>query len=154
DQLAAGVSLAFARGEETVAPYYLDGVRVLGGSGELQSITPIDMGHFALVTPVALLGDDVKVLAGVQLAEARAAYVAVAVGCADRALRTACEWVETREQVGQAIKGFQAVRHHLANAHIAREQAWTAAIAAGHEVENSARWARQGLSLARETVEL
>lgn len=154
ERLASGVALALPRGSEVVAPYYSDGVQLLGGSGELQQAAPASVSGFSLLNRVAELDAGTAPLEGVQLAEARAAYVAVAVGCADAAIRTACAWAETREQFGQAIKGFQAVRHHLANSHIAREQAWTAAIAAAHEPEHSARWAHQGLSLVRTAIEL
>jgi alkylation response protein AidB-like acyl-CoA dehydrogenase len=63
-------------------------------------------------------------------------------------------WARTREQFGRPIASFQAVRHHLADLHIAREQAWTAAIACAHEPGASAAWARQSCDLAATAIEL
>ncbi|WP_082763548.1 acyl-CoA dehydrogenase family protein [Frondihabitans sp. PAMC 28766] len=81
-------------------------------------------------------------------------FAAVAVGCADIVLTRSIDWARTREQFGQPIKGFQAVRHMLADAHIAREQAWTAAIAARHEAFRADVWAAQAFTLARRSIEL
>ncbi|ARJ07512.1 hypothetical protein GCM10010988_39580 [Cnuibacter physcomitrellae] len=154
DTLEDGVAVAFARGDQVVAPFWTEGLVVLDGSGSPVAVEPSAMESFSLVAPVAVLPASTSALGGDHLAEARAAFVAVAVGCADAVIARAIDWSQTREQFGQTIKGFQAVRHHLANAHIAREQAWTAAIAAAHDPERSGRWARQGFSLAREAIEL
>jgi alkylation response protein AidB-like acyl-CoA dehydrogenase len=154
EQLAAGVAVAVRRGDEVVAPYASDEVIVIDGAGEAVTTEPLATGTFSLLAPVAVLPGGTTPIDGAYLIEARAAFVAVAVGCADAVIDRSIVWAQTREQFGQALKGFQAVRHHLANAHIAREQAWTAAIAAAHEPERSARWARQGFSLARTAIEL
>ncbi|WP_167138540.1 acyl-CoA dehydrogenase family protein [Diaminobutyricimonas sp. TR449] len=154
EQLAIGVVPALRRGKDVVAPYYSEGVMVVDGSGSPVEAAPLSVESFSLLTPVAVLPDGTTEIDGSKLVEARAAYVAVAVGCADAVIEQSVAWAQTREQFGQPIKGFQAVRHHLANAHIAREQAWTAAIAAAHEPEASARWARQGFSLVRTAIEL
>jgi hypothetical protein len=154
ETLAAGASLALRRRGEVIAPYYTAGFAVVDGAGTIVSASPVSVESFALLAPVATLPEGTEAIGGAQLAEARAAFVAVAVGCADAVIDRSVAWAQTREQFGQPIKGFQAVRHHLANAHIAREQAWTAAIAAAHEPDHSSRWARQGFSLARTAIEL
>jgi alkylation response protein AidB-like acyl-CoA dehydrogenase len=154
DQLARGIVPVLRRGSEAVAPYYTEGVTVLDGTGSPVTADPASTQSFSLLAPVAVFAEDTVGLSGGQLAEARAAFAAVAVGAADAVIIKAVEWAQTREQFGQKIKGFQAVRHHLANAHIAREQAWTAAIAAAHEPENAGRWAHQAFALARTAIEL
>ncbi|WP_026932235.1 acyl-CoA dehydrogenase family protein [Glycomyces tenuis] len=153
-RLAGGLVTALRRGDQIVAPYYCEGVAVVDGTGAIVPADPSAVESFSLLAPVALLPESTAPIDGTELAEARAGFMAVAVGCADAVIERSVDWAQTREQFGQAIKGFQAVRHHLANAHIAREQAWTAAIAAAHEPERSARWARQGFSLARTAIEL
>lgn len=154
DQLARGIVPVLRRGSEAVAPYYMQGVTVLDGTGSPVAANPASTQSFSLLVPVAVFAEDTLGLSGGQLAEARAAFAAVAVGAADAVIIKAVEWAQTREQFGQKIKGFQAVRHHLANAHIAREQAWTAAIAAAHEPQNAGRWAHQAFALARTAIEL
>lgn len=154
EQLAAGVVPVLARGAEVVAPYYTGDVVVIDGGGAPVEAEPVSVESFSLLAPVAHLPAGTTPVEGGNLVEARAAYVAVAVGCADAVIDRSVAWAQTREQFGQPIKGFQAVRHLLANAHIAREQAWTASIAAAHEPERSVRWARQGFSLARTAIEL
>ena len=152
--LAAGVVIALERGDQVVAPYYSPGARVVTSDGDVSLVEPLTVGTFSLVAPVAILPASTHAVPGVQAKEARAAYAAVGVGCADAVLSRAIDWVQTREQFGRPLKDFQAVRHHLADAHIAREQAWTAAIAAVHEPEAAARWARQSFALARTVIEI
>jgi alkylation response protein AidB-like acyl-CoA dehydrogenase len=152
--LARGVVPALRRGSEIVAPYFSEGAVVVDGSGRPVEGVAGSPHPFSLLAPVAVLPGDTEWVEGERLVETRAAFVAVAVGCADAVIDRSVAWAQTREQFGQAIKGFQAVRHHLANAHIAREQAWTAAIAAAHEPERSGRWAQQGFALVRTAIEL
>ncbi|KGJ73460.1 hypothetical protein GY21_11145 [Cryobacterium roopkundense] len=154
DQLESGIVPAVRRGAQVVAPYYSDGVAVVDGLGGIIAASPSAAEPFSLLSPLAVLPSSTTVLSEAHLGELRAAFLAVAVGCADAVIDASIAWSTTREQFGQPIKGFQAVRHHLANAHIAREQAWTAAIAAAHEPARSAAWARQGFALARTSIEL
>lgn len=154
DQLESGIVLAVRRGAQVVAPYYSAGVTVVDGLGEVIATSPTAVESFSLLSPLAVLPSSTTALSEAHLSELRAAFLAVAVGCADAVIDASIAWSTTREQFGQPIKGFQAVRHHLANAHIAREQAWTASIAAAHEPARSAAWARQGFALARTSIEL
>jgi hypothetical protein len=154
ERLAAGVVPVLQRGHQLVAPFYSLGVTVIDGDGTQVEIDPSSVESFSLLTPVAVFPEGTTPVSGKQLAELRSVFVAIAVGCADAVITRSIEWSSTREQFGQPIRSFQAVRHHLANAHIAREQAWTAAIAAAHEPNKSASWARQGFALARTAIEL
>lgn len=154
EALSRGATVTFRRSPEAVAPYWSSGTVILDGDGEPVTDDPDGGDSFALVAPLAILPASIRSVGGRPLAEARAAFLAVAVGCADAVIERAVDWVQTREQFGQTLNKFQAVRHHLANAHIAREQAWTTANAAVHELEDSARWARQGFTLARRAIEL
>lgn len=65
--------------------------------------------------------------------EMRVVWAAEAAGCAAQMLDTAITYAKERHQFGQPIGRFQAVKHHLANAHILAEQAETAAILASLE---------------------
>jgi hypothetical protein len=97
--------------------------------------------------------DGVAPVSGERLAQTRAVLASIAVGCADAVLDKSAAWAGTRQQFGQPIARFQAVRHHLADMHMAREQAWTAAIVAGIELDTD-RWATTALRLARRAIEL
>ena len=61
-------------------------------------------------------------------ADCRLAWAAEAIGAATRCLQEAVAYAKMREQFGRPIGSFQAVKHHLANAHIALEQAETAVL--------------------------
>ncbi|MFJ8489592.1 acyl-CoA dehydrogenase family protein [Streptomyces sp. NPDC094038] len=72
-----------------------------------------------------------------------AVLAAEAVGAADRALERTVEYVKQREQFGRAIGSFQAVKHRLADVHVAvraaRSAAYYAAWATVHETGGAAR---------------
>lgn len=55
-------------------------------------------------------------------------WAAEAAGRAAQVLREAVDFTKQRQQFGKPIGSFQAVKHHLANAHIAAELAQTAAV--------------------------
>ncbi|TAP38793.1 acyl-CoA dehydrogenase family protein, partial [Arthrobacter sp. S39] len=62
-------------------------------------------------------------------------YAASSVGAARRMLELGIAFAKDREQFGQPIGSFQAVKHHLANALIAVEEADTAVIRASFSPE-------------------
>lgn len=62
---------------------------------------------------------------------------AEASGVAARALRDAVDFTKERHQFGRPIGSFQAIKHHLADAHIAAELAETGAIWAARDPESS-----------------
>lgn len=115
----------------------LDQAGLLYGGGEphplpiaapLESVDPLRR----LFEPVAIDADDALL--------DRAALIAAAqlIGAAERMLDLATDYVKTREQFGQPIGSFQAVKHHLATVAVKLEFAkpvlWRAAFAAkaGH----------------------
>lgn len=53
-------------------------------------------------------------------------WAAEAAGCAKRTLEIAVEYVKQREQFGQPVGRFQAVKHHLANALMASQESESA----------------------------
>lgn len=153
---ATGASFPVLRGEEAVIPYAVDGITVLDAEARpvpADALTgPRD--DFSTVMPLAGTTDAAPVITGGHAAEFRAVLAAVAVGCADEVADRTVAWAQTREQFGRPISAFQAVRHHLADLHIAREQAWTAAIAGAHEQDASATWARQACERSIAAIEL
>ena len=94
------------------------------GTDRLESVDPLRR----LFAPVAVEPDDLLL--------DRAALIAAAqlVGAAERMLDLATEYAKTREQFGQPIGSFQAVKHHLATVAVKLEFAkpvlWRAAYAA------------------------
>jgi hypothetical protein len=64
-------------------------------------------------------------------------WAAEAAGIARRALLDATEFTKQRFQFGKPVGSFQAVKHHLANAHIAAQIAETAAIWASLDRERA-----------------
>src|SRR5690606_15647483 len=55
-------------------------------------------------------------------------WAAEAVGCAEKVLDLSVAYVKEREQFGQPIGRFQAVKHHLANALMAVQEAESAVL--------------------------
>ena len=64
-------------------------------------------------------------------------WAAEAAGIARRALLDAAEFTKQRFQFGKPVGSFQAVKHHLANAHISAQIAETAAIWASLDAEHA-----------------
>lgn len=155
EQLAAGVTIAVPEGAGAVAPYAVPDVIVLDGEGGALASDSIPSAteHFAALMPLAVRESGTPPLGPGHAAELHAVLAAAAVGCADAVLDRSVAWVQTREQFGRPISSFQAVRHHLADMHIAREQAWTAALAAGLEPDGAADWSRIACDLAITCIE-
>ena len=86
--------------------------------------------------------------------ELGAVWAGEASGIARKVLRESVEYAKNRNQFGKPIGSFQAVKHHLANAHIAAEFAETAAIWASIEPVNSKRASIHGIEQSIRTVEL
>jgi alkylation response protein AidB-like acyl-CoA dehydrogenase len=74
--------------------------------------------HDVRVTPDALVGDTTGQLLAATVELAAAASCAVMAGVADKAVRLTADYVRTREQFGQPLAAFQAVRQRLADAYI------------------------------------
>ena len=69
--------------------------------------------------------------------EMRVVWAAEATGCGARMLHDAVAYAKQRQQFGQPIGRFQAVKHQLADAHMLAEQAETAVILASLEPARS-----------------
>ena len=69
--------------------------------------------------------------------ELKTVWAAEAAGVAKRVLADAVAFTKQREQFGRPIGSFQAVKHHLANSHVAAQIAETAAIWASLERKNA-----------------
>jgi hypothetical protein len=86
--------------------------------------------------------------------EMRVVWAAEAAGCAARVLDDAVSYAKQREQFGQPIGGFQAIKHHLANAHILAEQAETAAILGSHEPDRALAASRFAFNASLRVIEI
>jgi hypothetical protein len=73
-------------------------------------------------------GGDATVFTREAARELALVWAAEAVGCGERMLDVAVEYVKQRQQFGQPIGRFQAVKHHLANALISVEEAESAVL--------------------------
>lgn len=86
--------------------------------------------------------------------EIAATWAGEASGIARKVLRESVEYAKNRNQFGKPIGSFQAVKHHLANAHCATEFAETAAIWASLEPINAKRASLHGIDQSIRAVEL
>ncbi|CAB4927238.1 unannotated protein [freshwater metagenome] len=86
--------------------------------------------------------------------EMRVVWAAEATGCAARMLDDAVAYAKDRHQFGQPIGRFQAIKHHLANAHIFAEQAETAAILASLEPERAVAASRFAFDASLRVIEI
>jgi alkylation response protein AidB-like acyl-CoA dehydrogenase len=77
------------------------------------------------------------------------ATAAEAVGAASAALDLAVAYAKEREQFGRAIGSFQAVQHILADAHVLRETAWSAALYAAAALDEDAPDAVEASTIAK-----
>jgi len=71
------------------------------------------------------------------------------VGLARKALTDTVEYDKTRVQFGRPVGSFQALKHHLADLHVAVTMAEHAALYAAHAVETGADDARLAVSIAK-----
>lgn len=81
-------------------------------------------------------------------------WAAEASGVAKRAVTDAVSYAKQRMQFGKPIGSFQAVKHHLANAHLAVEQAETAAIWGSLDLDNAHRSAGHAFNQCIKAIEL
>jgi Acyl-CoA dehydrogenase, C-terminal domain len=81
-------------------------------------------------------------------------WAAEASGCAAKVLGNAVLYVKEREQFGQPIGRFQAIKHHLANAHLLSEEAETAVIFASLEPERAVAATRFALDASLRVIEI
>lgn len=154
-ELSCGVTVAVPSGNGAVLPYAVAATpRVVDATGQvIDEPAPGERDDFSATMPLAPASPSVSPIGPSQRAELSAVFAATATGCADAVLDRAVEWVQTRHQFGQPLTAFQAIRHHLADMHIAREEAWTCAIAAGEETERAAQWAWTAMQRSKTVIE-
>jgi hypothetical protein len=125
-----------ASGERSVAPFAAEeGVRILvdtDGGGTLTDPTEAEADFYA---PSLRLAEcrDATAVPPEMARELMTVWAAEASGCAARMLHDAVAYAKERQQFGQPIGRFQAIKHQLANAHMLTEQAETAVILASQE---------------------
>ena len=81
-------------------------------------------------------------------------WAAEAAGIVKRVLADAVEFTKQRQQFGRPIGSFQAVKHHLANAHMAAQQAETAVIWASLDHERAEQAVRQSFRESFRSIQL
>jgi Acyl-CoA dehydrogenase, C-terminal domain len=86
--------------------------------------------------------------------EMRIMWAAESSGCAKRILADSIEYVKVREQFGQPIGKFQAIKHHLANALLLVEQSETAVMMASLEPERAAAASRFAFDSSLKVIEI
>ncbi len=80
-------------------------------------------------------------------------WAAEASGCAARMLSDAVAYAKERQQFGQPIGRFQAIKHQLANAHMLTELAETAVILASQEAERAPAATRFAFDASLKVIE-
>jgi alkylation response protein AidB-like acyl-CoA dehydrogenase len=115
--------------------------RVLMPFGAMPGIQAfVDSSKDIIAAPGAMTADDYAPalrlaqvaeptsLTAEQAGELAIVWGAEAVGCAERMLDIAVEYVKQRQQFGQPVGRFQAVKHHLADALMSAQEAESAVI--------------------------
>jgi len=139
-----------------------DSLRVAGrGSVELVLVDTVDRARrgarVAAAPPGAILTDDPD---AIELALDRGALgtAAVLVGLGQAMLDLTVAYVTERQQFGQPIGSFQAVKHHLADAavhlELTRPAVWRAAWSVAHDAPTRARDVSMAKAMASDTAEL
>jgi alkylation response protein AidB-like acyl-CoA dehydrogenase len=77
------------------------------------------------------------------------ASAAEAVGAATAALEMAISYSREREQFGQPIGGFQALKHLMADAHVDRESAWSSVLYAAATLDEDDPGAAEAVAVAK-----
>jgi hypothetical protein len=147
--VASRLTYAVAEPTATLVPHGRAAASVLTGEGLAQTAAlagPASTDSLAVSAPVTVLP------AGVAPAEVPAARdaailaAAEAAGAAAEVLRRSVAYAKVREQFGQPIGRFQAVKHRLANMHTSVELAASALAWACFEPDESARALRMALA--------
>lgn len=86
--------------------------------------------------------------------EAVVVWAAECTGAASRVLRDSVAYVSQREQFGRPVGSFQAVKHHLASAHMLVQEAESAVIWAANESERALQAGLLAMDNAARVVEI
>jgi hypothetical protein len=137
-----------------------------GQIADIQMMTQLGNDKGSLVSVPGLVVDDfapslltaqsshTTVFSADAAREISVVWAAEASGIAKHAVGDAVAYAKQRKQFGKPIGSFQAVKHHLANAHMHVEQAETAAIWASLDPANAHRAAVHSLNLSIKAIEL
>jgi alkylation response protein AidB-like acyl-CoA dehydrogenase len=146
-----------ASGANSVAPFGgLEGIRVLsatGTDGELKSLSGVTADDYAPSLRLVECRES-TIWTSEAANELRTVWAAEASGCAARMLADAVSYVKEREQFGQPIGRFQAIKHHLANAHLLNEEVETAVILASLEPERASAASRFAFDASLRVIEI
>jgi hypothetical protein len=143
------LTYAVAEPDATLVPYGQVADLVLTADGlaamaALPAITGTD--GWAASAPVAIFPAGIGPASAVAAGECAIFAAAEAVGAAAEALRRSVEYAKLREQFGQPIGRFQAIKHRLANMHCKVELAASALAWACFEPHDAARALRSALA--------
>lgn len=145
-----------ASGVRSVAPFAGEpGVAILlgvDGDGTVAEATEAEPDPYA---PSLRLTECREVTAASpELArELMTVWAAEASGCAARMLHDAIAYAKERQQFGQPIGRFQAIKHQLADAHMLTEQAETAVILASQDAERAPAATRYAFDASLKVIE-
>jgi alkylation response protein AidB-like acyl-CoA dehydrogenase len=141
-------------GDRSVAPFAgEEGVRILRDTdGPLTEATESEPDFYA---PSLRLTEcrEVTAVPPEMARELMTVWAAEASGCAARMLHDAVAYAKERQQFGQPIGRFQAIKHQLANAHMLTEQAETAVILASQEAGRAAAATRFSFDASLKVIE-
>lgn len=112
----ASVAIATESGRVLIPFGATDGIRVLAASGAVDPPGAVTVDDYAPSLRLAETQGAATPLTSEQARELAIIWAAEAAGCADRMLDIAIAYVKQREQFGQPVGRFQAVKHHLADA--------------------------------------
>jgi alkylation response protein AidB-like acyl-CoA dehydrogenase len=138
------------------APFGADpGIRLLHGDPEDPRLAAIEEPEPDDYAPSLRLATSTQVTALTtdQAAEIALIWAAESTGCATRALADAVAYAKDRQQFGQPIGQFQAVKHHLANGHMLTEQAETAVIWGTQDLGHARQAARYAMDASLRVIE-
>jgi hypothetical protein len=124
-----------------------------GETGSLTSVDGLVLDDFA-PSLLAAQASQITSFSADAAREISVVWAAEGSGVAKRAVADAVAYAKQRKQFGKPIGSFQAVKHHLANAHMNVEQAETAAIWGSLDPANAHRSAVHSLNLSIRAIEL
>jgi hypothetical protein len=143
------LTYAVAEPGATLLPHGPAAAMVLVADGLADADTlaePVGLDDWAASMPVAVLPGGLAPAPATVAREAAILATAEAVGAAAEILRRSVEYAKLREQFGQPIGRFQAIKHRLANMHCSVELAVSALAWACSEPDHAARALRSALA--------
>ncbi|MDQ2810848.1 MAG: acyl-CoA dehydrogenase family protein [Actinomycetota bacterium] len=128
-----------------LVPFGAQASQVLTADGLVPAPTPAGSDDWAASAPIALVDARPGPAPAAVRADGAILAAAEAVGAATTTLEHAVAYAKVREQFGQPIGAFQAVKHRLANMHCSAELAASALAWACSEPEHADRALRAAL---------